>query len=77
MPVFPVSLRGEGEIHQFSKPTGAENTTMLDGTLSAVLGLGGIGLQPYLLAGIGSYPLWILAAQKKLRQIVDFMVVLV
>ena len=57
VPVFPVSLRGEGEIHQFSKPTGAENTTMLDGTLSAVLGLGGIGLQPYLLAGIGSYRL--------------------
>ncbi|MBU00944.1 MAG: hypothetical protein CME14_06715 [Gemmatimonadetes bacterium] len=30
---------------------------MLNGTLSAVLGLGGIGLQPYLLAGIGSYRL--------------------
>ena len=53
VPVFPVSLRGEGEIHQFSQPTGLENTTMLNGTLSAVLGLGGIGLQPYLLAGIG------------------------
>ena len=57
VPVFPVSLRGEGEIHQFSQPAGIENTTMLNGTLSAVLGLGGIGLQPYLLAGIGSYRL--------------------
>ena len=52
VPVFPVSLRGEGEIHQFSQPTGLENTTMLNGTLSAVLGLGGIGLQPYLLAEV-------------------------
>ena len=57
VPVFPLSLRGEGEIHQFSKPTGAENTAMLNGALSAVLGLGGIGLQPYLLAGMGSYRL--------------------
>ncbi|MCH2464909.1 MAG: hypothetical protein MK237_03270, partial [Gemmatimonadetes bacterium] len=57
VPVFPVSPRGEGDIHQFSQPAGIENTTMLNGTLSAVLGLGGIGLQPYLLAGIGSYRL--------------------
>jgi len=57
VPVFPLSLRGEGEIHQFSKPTGAKNTAMLNGALSAVLGLGGIGLQPYLLAGMGSYRL--------------------
>ena len=58
VPVFPVSLRGEGELHQFSEKAGTDNTTtMLNGTLSAVLSLGGIGLSPYVIGGVGTYRL--------------------
>ena len=55
VPVFPVSLRAEGEIHSFSEETGGDNATLINGTISAVLSLGGIGLSPYILAGVGSY----------------------
>ena len=58
VPVFPVSFRGEGELHKFSEKAGTDNsTTMLNGTLSAVVSLGGIGLSPYVIAGIGTYRL--------------------
>ncbi len=55
VPVFPVSARAEGELHRFGEKATDDNTTMLTGTLSAVLSLGGIGLSPYVIAGIGQY----------------------
>ncbi len=55
VPAFPVSLRGEGEVHSFSEATGTEKAQLISGTISAVLSLGGIGLSPYILAGLGSY----------------------
>jgi hypothetical protein len=55
VPVFPVSLRGEGEIHSFSEVTGGENAKLINGTISGVFSLGGIGLSPYVIAGVGSY----------------------
>jgi hypothetical protein len=55
VPVFPVSLRAEGEFHSFSEATGSEKAQLINGTISAVLSLGGIGLTPYILAGLGSY----------------------
>ena len=55
VPVFPVSLRGEGEVHSFTEATGDDKTQVIDGTLSLVLSLGGIGLTPYLIGGLGSY----------------------
>lgn len=57
-PLFPLSFRGEGEIHRLPAATLADgNATLLNGSLSAVLSLGGIGVSPYALAGIGSYRL--------------------
>ena len=55
VPAFPVSVRAEGEIHSFSEDTGSDRANLLNGTLSAVLSLGGIGLSPYVIAGVGSY----------------------
>ncbi len=55
VPVFPVSLRAEGEIHSFSEATGGGKANLINGTISAVLSLGGIGLSPYVIAGVGSY----------------------
>jgi len=55
VPVFPVSLRAEGEIHSFSEATGGDKANLINGTVSAVLSLGGIGLSPYVIAGLGSY----------------------
>ncbi len=55
IPVFPVSIRGEGEVHRFSESSGGGNTDLVDGTVSAVLSLGGIGLSPYVIAGVGTY----------------------
>jgi hypothetical protein len=55
VPVFPVALRGEGEIHNFSEATGSDQAKLINGTVSGVVSLGGIGLSPYIIAGIGSY----------------------
>jgi hypothetical protein len=55
VPVFPVSLRAEGEIHSFSEATAGDKANLINGTISAVLSLGGIGLSPYVIAGLGSY----------------------
>ena len=55
VPVFPVSLRAEGELHRLPEAGSDETTNMLNGTLSGVLSLGGIGLSPYVIAGVGRY----------------------
>jgi hypothetical protein len=55
VPVFPVALRGEGEIHNFSEATGNDKAKLINGTVSGVVSLGGIGLSPYIIAGVGSY----------------------
>ena len=56
IPVFPVAFRADGAVHRFNgKGTDAGTMNQIDGALSAVLKLGGIGLGPYMLAGIGKY----------------------
>lgn len=56
IPVFPVSLRAEGAYHRFDGASAAGGTmTQLNGALSAVLSLGGIGIGPYFFGGIGKY----------------------
>ena len=55
VPVFPLSLRGDGEFHKFSEASGVGDTKLLAGALSVVLSLGGIGISPYVLAGVGTY----------------------
>ncbi len=55
IPVFPVSLRGEAELQSYREAVGDDKTNVLSGSLSAVLSLGGIGLRPYLIAGLGNY----------------------
>lgn len=57
IPVFPLSIRAEGEYHKFGAVSGREKTSLLDGTLSAVLSLGGVGFTPYVLAGFGRFRL--------------------
>ena len=56
VPVFPVSLRAEGSVHRFDAAgTGGGSMKQLNGALSAVLSLGGIGIGPYMFAGYGKY----------------------
>ncbi len=56
VPAFPLAVRADGEYHSFGEEDPALGKySILDGTLSAVLSLGGIGLSPYVLAGIGAY----------------------
>lgn len=56
IPVFPVSLRADGALHRFSgKGAGAGTLTQLNGTLSAVLNMGALGVGPYFLGGLGKY----------------------
>jgi hypothetical protein len=53
--VFPLALRAEGEIHRFSEDSGSGKAKLINGAISGVLSLGGIGLSPYIIAGVGSY----------------------
>ena len=55
VPVFPVAVRADGEIGRFSLAAGDGDMTLLAGSFSGVLSLGGIGLQPYVLGGWGRY----------------------
>ena len=55
IPVFPVSLRAEGAYHKFNAATGGGTMSQLNGALSAVLSLGGLGIGPYFFGGIGKY----------------------
>lgn len=56
LPTIPVGLRGDGVVHRLGSPNaGLDDTQILGGVLSIVYNLPGIGLVPYVLAGIGSY----------------------
>jgi hypothetical protein len=54
-PVFPLSFRAEGELDRFSLKAGSGHATIGAGTASAILSLGGVGVSPYVIAGIGTY----------------------
>lgn len=56
LPTIPVGLRGDGVVHRLGAPeAGFEDPQILGGSLSVVYNMPGVGLVPYLLAGIGSY----------------------
>ena len=56
IPTLPVSLRGDGQLHRLdSRNNDYRDTEFLSGVLSVVFNLPGVGLEPYLLAGLGSY----------------------
>lgn len=56
IPTIPLGLRGDGFFHRLGSPSAAlEDTQVLGGTLSVVYDLPGMGLVPYVLAGLGAY----------------------
>jgi hypothetical protein len=55
VPAVPIALRGDGGYHSFGEASPQPKTSVLAGALSAVVGLPGVGLVPYLLGGIGMY----------------------
>jgi hypothetical protein len=55
VPAFPLAGRLEGAYHSFGESDAGVKTKVLSGTLSVVLSLGGVGLTPYFLAGLGRY----------------------
>lgn len=58
IPTLPVAIRGDGALHRMGSTDGAmEDPEVLEGALSLVYVLPGVGLQPYLLAGGGTYRL--------------------
>lgn len=55
-PLLPLSLRAEGEASRFPAAELSDgHATLLGANVSAVLGLGGLGVSPYILAGVGTY----------------------
>lgn len=55
VPTFPLAGRLEGEYHTFGQAGDLPKVNVLNGALSAVLSLEGVGITPYFLAGIGRY----------------------
>ena len=55
VPAIPIALRGEGAYHSFGAATGDPSSSILNGTLSLVFNLPGVGLVPYILGGVGTY----------------------
>ncbi len=56
LPTLPLSLRGDGTFHRLgSTRAGFAEPEVLVGSGSLIFHLPGIGLQPYFLAGVGSY----------------------
>jgi len=56
IPVAPISLQVDGAVHSLeAADSGLEDVDLLSGAVSVVYDLPGVGLVPYLLAGIGSY----------------------
>jgi hypothetical protein len=55
VPAIPIALRGDGTYHSFGQASSAPSVDTLSGTLSLVFNLPGVGLVPYLLAGVGAY----------------------
>ena len=63
IPTFPVSLRGDAHYHDFGEGDIADSQfDVLSGALSAVLTLPGVGIMPYVLAGLGAYRIGVEAA---------------
>ena len=56
-PTSPLAGRLEGEYHRFGISETDNNLSVLNGALSAVLSLDGVGITPYFLAGVGRYRL--------------------
>jgi hypothetical protein len=58
IPTLPVSIRGDGDYHRLAEANPAfDRSNVLDGALSVVFTLPGVGLSPYLLGGLGQYRL--------------------
>jgi hypothetical protein len=56
IPTLPVALRGDGTLHRLGAAGAAfADTEYLAGAGSVVFVLPGVGLQPYVLGGIGQY----------------------
>lgn len=56
VPTIPVvALRADGGYHSFGQARPAPSLDMLTGNLSLVFNLPGVGLVPYVLAGLGAY----------------------
>jgi len=54
IPLFPLSFQVEGELNHFPGSTSG-SANVVGGNFSVVLSLGGIGLSPYVLGGLGYY----------------------
>lgn len=56
IPTIPVALRGDGTLHKLGAASAAfSDTEYLAGAASVVFTLPGVGLQPYVLGGVGTY----------------------
>lgn len=56
IPTLPVGLRADGRLHKLGADDAAfRDNEYLTGSLSLLFQLPGVGLEPYVLAGIGSY----------------------
>jgi len=55
VPASGLALRLDGEYHTFDQETGQPDFSVLNGALSFIFPLGGVGLSPYLLGGVGQY----------------------
>ncbi len=56
LPSLPLSLRGDGGIHRLGAANASlSRTQVIGGAASVIFHLPGVGLQPYVLGGVGSY----------------------
>lgn len=55
VPTSTLRIRVDGEYHTFDQQEGQPDFDVLSGAVSFVFPLGGVGLSPYLLAGVGQY----------------------
>ncbi len=54
-PTLPIAVRADGAYHSFGEASPVAKQSMLAGALSAVFNLPGVGINPYLLGGLGMY----------------------
>lgn len=56
MMALPVKLRADVSYHSFGlEGDGDDNFRVIGGALNAIVGMGGIGMKPYLTGGVGFY----------------------
>lgn len=55
VPAIPIALRADGGYHSLGQAPGNPSLSMLSGAASLVVSLPGVGLVPYLLAGVSQY----------------------